>query len=136
MIQIDPSSRYVTDYCDVFNLVFPKQDLTKKEGLSPFLLTLVEDFLHEFLGPLNGPTVPSITARYQDEHGREISNLPSHELAGNRQHGNRIGGDEGQLETLDEHFRVKHSAPPCTNEVSRRRILLSYFTNIIYALFR
>ena len=136
MIQIDPSSRYVTDYCDVFNLVFPKQDLTKKEGLSPFLLTLVEDFLHEFLGPLNGPTVPGVAARYQDRHGREISNLPSQQLAGNRQHGNRIGGDEGQLETFNEHFLVKHSAPPCTNEVSRRRILPSYFTNIIYALFR
>ena len=94
MIQIDPSSRYVTDYCDVFNLVFPKQDLTKKEGLSPFLLTLVEHFLHEFLGPLNGPTVPSITARYQDEHGREISNLPSHELANDRQYGNHKSGDE------------------------------------------
>ena len=108
MIQIDPSSRYVTDYCDVFNLVFPKLDLTKKEGLSPFLLTLVEHLLHEFLGPLNGPTVPGVAARHQDEHGREISDLPSHELAGNRQHGNRKGGDEGQLETLDENFRVEH----------------------------
>ena len=95
MIQIDPSSRYVTDYCDVFNMVFPKQDLTKKEGLSPFLLALVEDFLHEFLGPLNGPTVPDVAARDQDRHGREISNLPSHELADDRQRSDHKGGDEG-----------------------------------------
>lgn len=107
----------------------------KKEGLSPFLLTLVEHFLHEFLGPLNGPTVPSITARYQDEHGREISNLPSHELAGNRQHGNRKGGDEGQLEALDEHFRVEHDVYLHTRMKYPEAILPSYFTNIIYALF-
>ena len=108
MIQIDPSSRYVTDYCDVFNLVFPKQDLTKKEGLSPFLLTLVEHFLHEFFGPLNGPAIPGIAARYQDRQGRKISNLPSQQLADDRQRSDRKGGDKGQLETLDEHFRVEH----------------------------
>ena len=108
MIQIDPSSRYVTDYCDVFNMVFPKQISQKKEGLSPFLLAFVENLLHEFLGSLVDPTVPSIAARYQDCHGREVSNLPSHELANDHQHGNHERGNEGQLETLYEHFLVKH----------------------------
>ena len=119
MIQIDPSSRYVTDYCDVFNMVLSPWISQKKEGLLPFLLAFVEDFLHEFLGPLNGPAIPGVAARHQDHQSREISNLPSHKLAGNRQHGNRKGGDDGQLEALDEHFHVEHSAPPCTIEVSR-----------------
>ena len=108
MIQIDPSSRYVTDYCDVFNLVFPKQDLTKKEGLLPFLITLVEHLLHEFFGPFVGPAIPGVAARNQDRHGREISNLPSQQLTNDRQRSDRKGGDEGQLEALNEHFRVEH----------------------------
>ena len=108
MIQIDPSSRYVTDYCDVFNLVLSPRITQKKEGLSPFLLTLVEHFLHEFLGPLNGPAIPGVAARYQDEHGREISNLPSQQLADDRQRSDHKGRDEGQFETLYEHFLVEH----------------------------
>ena len=80
----------------------------KKEGLSPFLLTLVEHLLHEFLGPLNGPAIPGIAAWYQDRQGRKISNLPSQQLADDRQRSDRKGGDKGQLETLDEHFRVEH----------------------------
>ena len=134
MIQIDPSSRYVTDYCDVFNMVFSNQDLTKKEGLSPFL-ALVEHFLHEFLGPFVGPAVPGITARYQDEHGREISDLPSQQLADDRQHGNRESGHEGKLETLHKHFLVKHDVYLHTRLKYPKAILPSYFANIIYTPF-
>ena len=117
----------------------------KKEGFSPFLLTLVivgavDDITSITLASVFQPLVPNDGTRCKPDKRRYIAVAPGEHLCADGHESDRGTGYDHINYHKDSHdnefspVNIFHNSTSNTinAEVSRRRFLLSYFTNIIY----